>query len=71
MVRHEQNGLLFTVDDSDDLARQLQRLLDEPTLLASLQQKINPFISKEDEIDDLIEQFATVVSPLSIALGVS
>ena len=36
LVTNEVNGLLFAADSSDDLARQLQRLLDEPGLLPIL-----------------------------------
>ncbi len=35
-VRHEDNGLLFQHRDEDDLARQLQRLVDDPALARRL-----------------------------------
>lgn len=61
LVQHEQNGLLFCVDDSADLARQLQRILDKPQLLERLRQHTMPFISKEAEIDQLIQLFRTMI----------
>lgn len=39
IVRHEENGLLFAPGDPEDLARQLERLMDEPTLLARLEER--------------------------------
>lgn len=69
LVHHEQNGLLFEVDNSDDLARQLQRVLDEPTLLSALQQKPHPFMSKEGEIDQLVQHFTSVLQPHEREVG--
>lgn len=53
LVQHEYNGLLFAVDNAADLARQLQRLLDEPDLLPKLWQARPPFLSHEDSLDQL------------------
>ena len=53
LVRHEQNGLCFTVEDGADLARQIQRLLDEPALLDKLRAGIEPVKSVAQEIDEL------------------
>jgi glycosyltransferase involved in cell wall biosynthesis len=41
-VRDEVDGLLFTADDVSDLARQLQRLADEPDLVRRLGKNITP-----------------------------
>ena len=48
VVRHDQDGLLFRSGDSDDLAKQLQRLIDEPDLAARLRANI-PVVKKIDE----------------------
>lgn len=53
LVHYEQNGLLFTAGDANDLASQLQRLLDEPYLLEQLQMGIQPVKSVAEEIDEL------------------
>lgn len=57
LVRHEVNGLLFEVNDAADLARQLQRLLDEPDLLCRLSRQALPLRTTEDELDDIIRVF--------------
>ena len=36
LVKHDENGLLFEVGSTEGLARQLQRLLDEPALMLQL-----------------------------------
>jgi glycosyltransferase involved in cell wall biosynthesis len=53
LVQHEENGLLFRVDDPADLARQLQRLLDEPTLVERLRERTPPVPSVDDEVDQI------------------
>lgn len=53
MVIHETNGLLFGVDDVADLARQLQRVLDDPGLLERLRLAPTPFETIDTEIDRL------------------
>jgi glycosyltransferase involved in cell wall biosynthesis len=51
LVRHEEDGLLFRVDDPADLARQLQRLLDEPALVGRLREQTPMMHSVDDEVD--------------------
>ena len=51
LVQHEENGLLFQVDDHVDLARQLQRLLDEPALVERLREQAPMVQSVDDEVD--------------------
>lgn len=53
LVQHEQNGLLFEAGDAADLARQIQRLLDDPELLARLQSGIGPVRTVKEEMDEL------------------
>ena len=53
LVKHDHNGLCFTVEDAADLARQIQRLLDEPELLKQLQAGIEPIKSVAQEMDEL------------------
>jgi glycosyltransferase involved in cell wall biosynthesis len=63
LIRHEENGLLFDVDSSSDLAVQLQRLLDEPDLLPRLRQTQFPFQNfpaEIDRIESLYESLAGV-----------
>jgi glycosyltransferase involved in cell wall biosynthesis len=60
-IRHEQDGLLFEKDDAADLRRQLQRLLDEPDLLARLRQGIPPVPTVDDELGMIYAQYRTLV----------
>lgn len=60
-IRHEQDGLLFEKDDAADLRRQLQRLLDEPDLLARLRQGIPPVPTVDDELGLIYAQYRTLV----------
>ena len=48
VVEHDHNGLLFRAGDAGDLARQLQRLIDDPALPARLVSQIPP-VKKIDE----------------------
>jgi glycosyltransferase involved in cell wall biosynthesis len=61
LVQHERNGLLFQVDDADDLARQLQRLLDEPALLPQLRAKPLPFLTHSAVMDQLERLYGELV----------
>lgn len=42
LVKHEYNGLLFDLNDSDSLARQLVRLIENPQLYSRLRENIGP-----------------------------
>lgn len=53
LVDHDMDGLHFAPGNADDLARQLQRLLDEPGLLPKLQAGITMPRSIEAEMDEL------------------
>lgn len=60
LVEHDHNGLLFEVDDADDLAWQLQRLLDEPDLLVRLRANAMPFKSLDQAIDEIVGVYQQV-----------
>ncbi len=60
LVQHDRNGLLFETGDAADLARQIQRLLAEPDLLARLQAGIGPVRSTTEEIDELVAIYRRV-----------
>ena len=57
-VRHGENGLLFRLDDADDLARQLRRLVEEPGLLARLKGGIRPVKTVGEYVGELEEVYA-------------
>jgi glycosyltransferase involved in cell wall biosynthesis len=53
LVKHEENGLLFKLDNAEHLARQLRRLGEEPGLLEKLRAGIGPVKTVEDNVDEL------------------
>ncbi|MGI8651134.1 MAG: glycosyltransferase family 4 protein [Rubrobacter sp.] len=57
-VHHEKNGLLFALDDPDDLARQLTRLAEEPGLAQRLRAGIGPVKTVSDDADELETLYA-------------
>jgi GT2 family glycosyltransferase/glycosyltransferase involved in cell wall biosynthesis len=59
-VRHDDNGLLFTPGDADDLARQLRRLVDEPDLLSRLRRGIRPVRSFEDDLAATLARYRSL-----------
>jgi len=55
LVQHEVNGLLFERGNVDDLARQLQRVVDQPALLESLRKGIGPVKTVDEEMEELVQ----------------
>lgn len=60
-VRHDVNGLLFGLEDAEDLARQLRRLREEPGLLERLRSGIDPVKTIEDYTDELERLYGTLL----------
>ena len=56
-VCHGINGLLFKRGDAVDLARQMRRFVQEPTLLARLQGGIPLVKTIEQEVAELIDVY--------------
>ncbi|MGQ9626037.1 MAG: glycosyltransferase family 4 protein [Anaerolineae bacterium] len=61
LVEHEVNGLLFKAGNDQDLARQLQRLLDQPELLKDLRAGAPTVKSIEEEVKELIEVYQQIL----------
>ena len=63
LVQHELDGLHFAPNDAGDLARQLQRLLDEPELLPRLQAGTHQRVPRsiENEMAQLMEIYVRMV----------
>lgn len=57
LVQHEENGLLFRHADAPDLARQLQKLLDNPARIAQMRECIQPVKRIEAQIDEIEQLF--------------
>jgi glycosyltransferase involved in cell wall biosynthesis len=55
------NGLRFPPNDASSLATKLRRLIDDPGLLARLQEGIEPVKSVAEEMAELLEVYGSVV----------
>lgn len=53
IVKHGHNGLLFTLNDVESLRRQLQSLLDDPSLAKCLSDNIAPERTTSEMVDDI------------------
>jgi glycosyltransferase involved in cell wall biosynthesis len=60
-VKHEENGLLFELENVGDLARQLRRLYEEPELLEKLRDGIGHVKTVERNVDELEELYNTLL----------
>lgn len=59
-VHHDENGLLFELENADDLARQLERLVAEPGLLERLSEGIGPVKTVGEYAGELEELYASL-----------
>jgi len=62
LVQHEVNGLLFRVGDAEDLAHQLQRVVDRPDLLEYLKRGIPQVKTVGEEVAEWVQAYGKVVS---------
>ena len=60
-VRHGENGLLFPLDDAEELTRLLRRLGEEPGLLQKLREGVPPVKTVGEYVEELEEVYAGVV----------
>jgi glycosyltransferase involved in cell wall biosynthesis len=60
-VRHEEDGLLFELENAEDLARQLRRLVEEPGLLDKLRAGIRPVKTVQENVDELEELYGRLL----------
>lgn len=67
LIEDDKNGLLFETGNVDDLARQLQRLIDSPMLLSRLQAGIEPVYSQEDEMTSIMATYQSLIQPKQIS----
>jgi glycosyltransferase involved in cell wall biosynthesis len=63
LVTDQQNGLLFEAGNARDLARQLQRVLDEPSLLERLRSDVASVRPVEHEIRELRDWYQRLLRP--------
>jgi glycosyltransferase involved in cell wall biosynthesis len=60
-VKDEENGLLFELENVEDLGHQLRRLGEEPGLLEKLRAGIGPVKTVEENVDELEELYNTLL----------
>ena len=61
LVEHSKNGLLFALNDLDDLTDQIKRLLTEGDLLPRLRANIPHVKTIEEEMHDLVEAYQNLL----------
>ena len=69
IVRHEENGLLFESGNPKDLAHQLGRLLDEPDLLATLEETAEDVRTVKDSVDEMLALYERLREKTTSARG--
>jgi glycosyltransferase involved in cell wall biosynthesis len=62
LIQHEKNGLLFELNNVKDLRTQIQRLLNEPDLLAQLRAGIPNIPTIDDEVGAIYAQYQKLTS---------
>jgi glycosyltransferase involved in cell wall biosynthesis len=61
LIEDEMNGLHYAVDSAADLARQLQRVADQPGLLESLRRGIGPVRTIQEEMTELTQVYVQAI----------
>lgn len=61
IVRAEENGLLFERSNANDLARQMQRMLDDPALVIHLRANIPSLRGVDEYMNDLLNVYHRVI----------
>ncbi len=61
-VKHEENGLLFELDNAEDLARQLWRLGEEPGLIEKLRAGIGSVKTVQENVNELEDLYNTLLN---------
>lgn len=62
LVTHGENGLLFARGDAADLARMMQRMIDEPQLVKQLRANIPPTRTYPQDMAELMEVYMRVLA---------
>jgi glycosyltransferase involved in cell wall biosynthesis len=65
VVEHEKNGLLFELDNAENLAEQLLRLYEEPGLLERLRSGIGHVKTVEENLSELEKLYASLLEEKS------
>ena len=67
IVRHEDNGLLFEPENVEDLARQIRRMLSDPTLAARLADSGNRRVKTELSEEQYFKNFTDMIDAVTKA----
>lgn len=62
LVQHEKNGLVFELNDMNDLRCQLERLLSDPELLPRLKSGIPRVSTADEEVEQIFAHYEMLVS---------
>ena len=62
LVEHNVSGLVFQPGNAADLAKQLQRIVDHPDVLADLRRGIPHVVTVREEMTDLTRMYHSVLS---------
>ncbi|MGQ9626036.1 MAG: glycosyltransferase family 4 protein [Anaerolineae bacterium] len=62
LVQHGANGLCFTPGNVDELAQQLQMIVDDQTILERLKQNIPPVKTVQEEVSELVHIYRSLVT---------
>lgn len=65
IIEHMRNGILFDPYDKYDLARRLQSLVDEPSLVKRLREGITPPKTMDQDADEWSFRYEALISPAS------
>lgn len=65
IVEHTRNGILFDPYDKDGLARQLQNLVDDPSLVDRLREGITPPRTMDEDADEWARRYEALLAPAS------
>jgi glycosyltransferase involved in cell wall biosynthesis len=68
-VRPEEDGLLFELENPQDLARQLRRLAEEPGLLRKLRTGIRPVKTVQENVDELEDLYDRLLGADAVGGG--
>lgn len=61
LIEHEKSGLVFELNNAQDLKRQLERLVKEPGLLDKLRAGVPPVKTADREVEEIFEQYTRLL----------
>jgi glycosyltransferase involved in cell wall biosynthesis len=61
LIENEKSGLVFELNNAQDLKRQLERLVKEPGLLDKLRAGVPPVKTADQEVEEIFEQYTRLL----------